>query len=260
MWSRVRSITLIAYDRTVLNREAATPTSGNNVIKPLMLLECLNVPHHIEVVNCQADEWFTQINPLKMVPALQDTTDSNGVRATVFESSACLRFVAEKYDTEGRFSGRTTAEKAQVSSWLAMHNAGLGYVLESWTLHSHKLNYVTRAQAKWWLTLKTSQELKIEGALAIILAAIKKQYTILDGRLGLPGQKFVALPDRATIADFATLPFANEKVASVADIDLSEYPRLKDWSERMFAIQGIVRAYERVQTFGHVKTCNCNKV
>ncbi|KAF2711258.1 hypothetical protein K504DRAFT_465024 [Pleomassaria siparia CBS 279.74] len=229
-------------DRLILFVVKTTATSGNNVVKPLMLIESLEIPHHIDVVNCQVDQWFAEINPLKLVPAIQDKTDSAGLRATVFESSACMRYVAENYDIEGRFSGRTRSEKAQVSSWLAMHNAGLG------------------AQAKWWLTLSNSQEPEIEGALRKIKAAIKNQYRILNDRLANAGQRFVALPDRPTIADFATLPFANDKVAAVADIDFSEYPMLKSWSGIMFALPGVTRAYERMKTFGHVTTCNCSKM
>ena len=90
-----------------------------------MLIECLQIPHHIEVVSCQTDLWFAHINPLKMVPAFEDAEATDGSRATVFESSACLRYIADKYDKEGTFSGKSDWEKAQVSSWLAMHNAAL---------------------------------------------------------------------------------------------------------------------------------------
>ena len=72
------------------------------------------------------------------------------------------------------------------------------------------------------------------------------------------GQNFIALADRATIADVATLAFANKFVASVARIDFSEFPKLSIWSEKMFELEGVKRAYERVKTFGIKDTCNCS--
>lgn len=91
-----------------------------------MLLECLDIAHHIQVVRPQSDEWFWSINPLKMVPALEDVAEAGQIRPKVFESGACLRYIASKYDTDGNFSGNNDHERAQVSSWLAMHDSGLG--------------------------------------------------------------------------------------------------------------------------------------
>ncbi|KAF2656944.1 glutathione S-transferase [Lophiostoma macrostomum CBS 122681] len=208
---------------------------------PLMLLECLGIGHHVEVIDCKSDTWFANINPLRMVPAIEDVESPDGTRPTVFESSACLRYIAEKYDGKGDYRGRTGWERAQVSSWLAMHNAGLG---------SH---------AKWWLTLKRNEATDTNAALDIIMAAVKQQYSILDARLSEPNQKFIALGDRPSIADFATLAFANSQVAAVANIEFEQYKSLKDWAERMFALEGVKKAYERVQNFGVVDTCNCSK-
>ena len=91
-----------------------------------MLLECLKCTYHIQVVNCQADAWFWEINPLRMVPAIQDKVSPDGSRPSVFESGACLQYIASKYDVEGKFGGRNEWEEAQVLSWLAMHDANLG--------------------------------------------------------------------------------------------------------------------------------------
>jgi glutathione S-transferase len=61
-----------------------------------------------------------------MVPALEDVALNGEPRPRVFESSACLQYIACKYDAEGIFSGNSDNEKAQVFSWIAMHDSGLG--------------------------------------------------------------------------------------------------------------------------------------
>lgn len=85
----------------------------------------------------------------------------------------------------------------------------------------------------------------------MLLANVKEQYGILERRLSEPGQNYIALPDRPTIADFANLPFANEKIAASADIDFSGWPKLKAWSEDMFARPAVARAWGMLAGFGH---------
>ena len=94
------------------------------------------------------------------------------------------------------------------------------------------------------------------GALADFITSsrlsdsIRDQYSILERRLSEPGQMFIALPDRPTIVDFATLAFANERIASTASYDFSDWPNLMKWSERMLARPAVQRAFARAQTFG----------
>jgi gliotoxin/aspirochlorine biosynthesis glutathione S-transferase len=105
----------------------ATPTSGANVVKVLALILALDIPHHIQVVgSTKNDEWFHDINPLKMVPALEATDTQDGKRLNIWESSACLDYVARTYDTKGEYGGRNTWEEIQIRNWLTMHTSGLG--------------------------------------------------------------------------------------------------------------------------------------
>jgi hypothetical protein len=106
------------------------------------------------------------------------------------------------------------------------------------------------SHAKWWLTLKRRKDINVGDVMDTMIAAIEAQYTVLDQRLDLPGQQFIALPDRVSLADFATLPFANEQVAAVAGIEFEKYAKLHEWSRRMFDIEGVSRAFARVKTFG----------
>ena len=80
---------------------------------------------------------------------------------------------------------------------------------------------------------------------------IEKQYDILEDRLSQPGQQYLALRDRPTIADIATLPFADEPCAALFGLELSKWPYTLNWSRRMAARSAVIRARERVAKMGH---------
>lgn len=62
------------------------------------------------------------------MPALKDSDPDTGEDIVVFESTACLQYLAERFDKEGMWTGRTAAEKAAVLTWTAYQTAGLGFV------------------------------------------------------------------------------------------------------------------------------------
>jgi glutathione S-transferase len=122
----------------------ATKTSGPNVAKILILMDLLHIPYDYKVITSPSEsDWFGDINPYKMVPAVTTTTTTSaeeesvilkdgsqegkkGGLLNVFESSACLAFLADKYDSEGLYKGKSLSERARVSSWLMAYTAGLG--------------------------------------------------------------------------------------------------------------------------------------
>ncbi|OCK86107.1 hypothetical protein K432DRAFT_431209 [Lepidopterella palustris CBS 459.81] len=223
-------------DGITLYVKKANPTNTANTIKPLILLEALKIPHHIHIIQSTSSEtWFHDVNPYKMVPAISDIGLSSPSSETkIFDSSACLAYLAEKYDADGVFSGKGLEERAAVMAWLMSYTAGLG------------------ATGKTWLMLRNKPD--AAGALPILVNWIRQEYAALEKRLGEPGQEFVALRERPTIADFAILPLANEKVAATAEIELKrEFPRLWEWSERVGALEYVKRAGVRVVGFGHVE-------
>ena len=93
-----------------------------------MLIEELAVPHDFYVVeNPGKEAWFGQVNPCRMIPALEDFMDDlNARRTAVWESSSCLTFLADKYDQDGLFSGKDLFERTEVGNWMALHTASLG--------------------------------------------------------------------------------------------------------------------------------------
>lgn len=105
----------------------ADQTNYINYIKPLILAEELQFPHLLAVIDTK-DEWFYQIHPERYVPALKDEDPATKERIIVFEGTACLQYLAERFDHSGFWKGRTAREKADVFSWTAYQTAGIGSV------------------------------------------------------------------------------------------------------------------------------------
>jgi hypothetical protein len=61
-----------------------------------------------------------------LCPRSQELVPGGEEEDTVFESTACLQYLADRYSAEGVWSRKTAAEKAEVLSWTAYQTAGLG--------------------------------------------------------------------------------------------------------------------------------------
>ncbi|KAJ5894546.1 hypothetical protein N7495_006237 [Penicillium taxi] len=227
----------IPEDKLVLYVKKASPTSTANTVKPLMLIEALEIPHTIHIVASTSNEtWFHSVNPYKMVPAMEGVDiyqyDGKSQRLNVFDSSACLIYLAEKYDNKGLYIGKDICERTVVMNWLMSYTAGLG------------------ATGKTWLLMKAVKSVDIGESLSVLLKYIQTEYQFLETRLNEPDQDYIALPDRPTLADFAILPLANEGVAKSADLEFTNWPKLKEWSERMSNLPPVERALNRISRFG----------
>lgn len=114
------------YSCTYVAREyAADATSYINYIKPLILAEELNLPYVISIIDTK-DDWYYNIHPERYVPALRDEDPETKKEVVVFESTACLQYLAGRFDTDGIWCGRNAWERAAVLSWTAYQTAGLG--------------------------------------------------------------------------------------------------------------------------------------
>lgn len=109
------------------NSPEATQTSYINYMKPLILASELDIPHTISVVDTK-EPWFQSVHPERMVPSLRDQDPQTLEDVYVFESTACLQYMADIYDKEGLWKGRTAAEKGTIHAWTAYQTAGLGCV------------------------------------------------------------------------------------------------------------------------------------
>lgn len=86
-------------------------------------------------------QWYYDIHPERYVPALKDWCSVTEREVLVFESTACLQYLAEEYDQEGIWRGKNTAERAVVLSWTAFQTAGLGKVTSSPHLSDRVTDY-----------------------------------------------------------------------------------------------------------------------
>jgi gliotoxin/aspirochlorine biosynthesis glutathione S-transferase len=77
------------------------------------------------------DAWYYQIHPERYVPALKDEDPVTKEKVVVFEGTACLQYLADRFDRGGDWTGRTAFEKAAVFSWTAFQTAGIGCVVST---------------------------------------------------------------------------------------------------------------------------------
>jgi glutathione S-transferase len=78
-----------------------------------------------------------------------------------------------------------------------------------------------------------------------------QQWDTLESRLGRPEQQFIALPDRATIADISYFPYVMPWMFKFLAVDIERYPNLKAWGDRMVARPAVKAVLDRGPTYGH---------
>jgi len=223
--------------RVVIYIIKADQTSYINYIKPLILAQELNCPHVISVVDT-TQEWFRKVHPERYVPAIKDFDAESKKEIYIFESTACLQYLTMRFDTDGSWTGRTAWEKAQVITWTAYQTAGLGPTAKYW-LYFLK-GYPTRANPE--PQTKVVEKLH-ENTL--------QQWNILEKRLAIPEQQYIALPDRPTIADISFLPFSMPWMFTFFGVKITDWPHIADWAARMMVRPAIKAVLEKGPTYGH---------
>lgn len=103
----------------------ADETSYINYIKPLVLAQELAIPHVLSVIDATS-HFAYKIHPERMVPSLKDKDPMTGEQINVFEGTACLQYLADRFDVNGNWTGRTAAERGAVYTWTAYQTAGIG--------------------------------------------------------------------------------------------------------------------------------------
>ncbi|RYP13115.1 hypothetical protein DL767_010874 [Monosporascus sp. MG133] len=226
------------YDgRVILYILKADQTNYINYIKPLILAEELQLPHLLSVIDTR-DEWFYSIHPERMVPALKDHDPETNQQVVVFEGTACLQYLAERYDLDGTWRGRNLAEKGAILSWTAYQTAGLGPTAKYWLYFSR--GYPTRAAPE-----------QLPRTIEKMHSNTLKQWDILEKRLGEPGQEYIALGDRPTLADLSYFPFAMPWMFTLLGVDIKDWPHIQKWSERMLSRPAVSTVLQKAPTLGH---------
>ncbi|KAK4184510.1 glutathione S-transferase, protein [Podospora australis] len=226
------------YDgRVILYVIKADQTSYINYVKPLILAEELKFPHLISVIDTKS-QWAYTIHPERMVPALRDQDPETGEKINVFEGTACLYYLADRFDTNGDWTGRTAFERANVHAWTAYQTAGIG------------------ATAKYWLYFlrgypSRAEPVQLPRTIEKLHDNVIRQWEILEKRLALSGQQYIALKDRPTIADLSYYPFAMPWMFKFLDHDMKQYPHICRWAELMMQRPAVQRVMAMAPSIGH---------
>ncbi|EMD58424.1 hypothetical protein COCSADRAFT_350843 [Bipolaris sorokiniana ND90Pr] len=223
----------ITYEgKPILYVVKATKTSYINYMKVLMMAEELGIDYDISVVVTK-DEWYHRIHPERYVPTIHDQDPATKQEIIVFESTACLQYLAEMYDKEGLWYGKTQHEKGNILSWIAYQTAGLG------------------ATSKYWLYFYAVHDEKLPKTIEKLYANVLKQWDIMEKRLSEPEQTYIALKDRPTVADLAYLPFAMPYMFEFMKVKIEDWPKIKEWSDRMLSRPAVSRILEFAPTIGN---------
>jgi len=187
-----------------------------NGVKISIALEELGLPYKVHKINItenvQKEDWFLEINPNGRIPAITDTfTDGKTIR--LFESGSILQYLADEYDKDYKISyPKGTREFYEMNSWLFFQNAGVGPMQGQ---ANHFLRYAPE---------------RIEYGVNRYKNETKRLYGVLDKHLSDSKSGYL-VGDHISLADISTLGWVN--VAGYAEVDIDEFPHLKQWKERM---------------------------
>jgi len=80
---------------------------------------------------------------------------------------------------------------------------------------------------------------------------VLKQWDILEKRLSLPEQEFIALSDRPTLADLSYFPFSMPWMFKFFSVDIESWPHIDAWSKKMLTRAAIQEIMEKAPKFGN---------
>ena len=179
----------------------------------IMLEEC-DLPYRLVPVNIGKGEQFTPqflaISPNNRMPAIvDDAPEGGGDPIAIFESGACLMYLAEK---TGKFLPADLRERYAVTQWLMWQMGGLGPMAGQ---NGHFLLYAPE---------------KIPYAMERYGKEVDRLYGVLDAQLART-QGFVA-GRSYSIADMAIFPWVRTHKAQ--QVDLDKFPHVKRWYNTLF--------------------------
>lgn len=182
--------------------------------KLTILLEEADIPYN--VVYCrigmgdQFAEDFLAISPNNRMPAIVDRAPvDGGAPLSVFESGACMLYLADRC---GRFGGRDERERWEVCQWVMWQMANQGPKM---------------GERGHFARLKDSEGDQ-SYALRRFMDETHRLYGVMNNRLY--DRRYLA-GDQYTIADMASYPWSTYWEA--AGIDLDEFRYFKRWYQEL---------------------------
>ena len=189
----------------------------------IMLEEC-GLPYRLAPVNIGKGEQFTPeflaISPNNRMPAIVDHAPAGGgAPISVFESGACLLYLAEK---TGQFLPADLRGRYQVTEWLMWQMGGLGPMAGQ---NGHFQLYAPE---------------KIPYAIERYSKEADRLYGVLNAQLARTGA-YVAGADYS-IADMAIFPWIRTWKAQ--KMDLPKFPHITRWYDAMFQRPAVKRGLD----------------
>ena len=189
----------------------------------IMLEEC-GLPYRMVPVNIGKGEQFSPeflaISPNNRMPAIVDNNPAGGgAPVAVFESGACLLYLAEK---TGQFMPAGLRERYAVMQWLMWQMGGLGPMAGQ---NGHFLLYAPD---------------KIPYAIERYGKEVDRLYGVLDAQLGRTGT-YVAGASYS-IADMAIFPWV--RTHKMQQVALENFPNVERWYNGLFTRPAVKRGLD----------------
>ncbi len=195
-----------------------------NTLKAAYVLDAVGVDYEFKLMDMinqeHKNESFLQVNPMGKVPALKHNDFS------VFESGAICRYIANNENS--KLYPSDPEQRAKVDQWLDFYSCHLG---------------------RWFSSLFFQQVLKEKfgmgepdkAACEEALNFVNQQIIPVEKHLGF--NSYLA-GESPTIADFAA--FAYMEQAKAINYDLSPYPKISQWFEKMAQLDSIKKTRTKV--------------
>jgi GST-like protein len=168
----------------------------------------------------QVNRDFLALSPNNRVPAIVDRAGPGGRTVSLFESGAILQYLGRK---SGLFYPPDEASRAEIDQWLFWQTAGLGPMFgQASHYHFYAPALVDDLSAITYATQRYDNEVnRLIGVLEVRLA--DRSYVAGD----------------YSIADMAIHPWL--ATAEHLGQDLSQFPRVAAWLERVGGRDGVIR-------------------
>ncbi|KAF3116891.1 glutathione S- transferase, nitrogen catabolite repression regulator [Orbilia oligospora] len=209
-----------------------------NPPKVFILLKLLGIPYN-HVMKVASDDPtledgikhpnFTSINPNGRVPAIADPNNNN---FHVWESGAILQYLAEIYDTDHKFSGKTVEERSLINQWIAFQISGQapmsGQLIWFSVPQGHLLKYGEKTPDHVLLRFRNE---------------VRRIYSVFNAHLEqqkAKGSDWI-VGDRMTIADIAWAPWTRTMIymPTYDPTFYDEFPAVKAWFAKMEEIPAV---------------------
>ncbi len=192
-----------------------------NGYKPLIFLEEAKMEYNAFPVNIGKGEQFAadflEISPNNKIPALVDG------KHRIFESGAILMYLAEK---SGLYMPKSKIQYYQVLQWLMWQIGGLGPMM---------------GQAGHFRNAASEE---VPYAKSRYMNETHRLLGVLDKQL----EKDDFIAGEYSIADIACYPWIFAASQDYLGIDMSQYPNINTWSQRIGNRPAVIKAYEIGQT------------